>query len=86
MSMITPGAWARVRLHPDCPGDGRRPHHPAEEGRRVEVTTVDNDGEHSVFALFKGGVDCTSGPARTGASASGATSVPTSWSRAIRRG
>ena len=51
---ITPGTWARVRLHPDCPGDGRRPHHPAEEGCRVEVTTVDNDGDHIIFALFKG--------------------------------
>ena len=55
MSTITPGTWARVRLHPDCPGDGQRPHHPAEENCRVEVTTVDNDGDHSVFALFKGG-------------------------------
>ena len=49
------GSWARVRLHSDCPGDGRRPHHPAEDGARVEVTTVNNHGDHSVFALFKGG-------------------------------
>ena len=21
-----------MRLHPDCPGDGRPPHHPAEDG------------------------------------------------------
>jgi hypothetical protein len=47
-------SWARVRLHRDCPGDSR-PHHPAEENCRVEVTSVDNDGDHHVFALFKGG-------------------------------
>jgi hypothetical protein len=51
----TPGTWARVRLHLECPGDGRRPHHPAEENCRVEVTSIDNEGDHSVFALFKGG-------------------------------
>ena len=62
MSTITPGTWARVRLHPNCPGDGRRSHHPAEEGCRVEVTTVHNDGDHSVFALFKGRVDSYIGP------------------------
>jgi len=27
----------------------------AEDGARVEVTVVDRDGDHSVFALFKGG-------------------------------
>ena len=31
------------------------PHHPAEDGCRVEVTSVDNDGDHRVFALYKGG-------------------------------
>ena len=62
MSTITPGTWARVRLHPDCPGDGRRPHHPAEEGCRVEVTTIDNDGDDSAFALYKGHVREYVGP------------------------
>jgi hypothetical protein len=55
MNTITPGTWARVRLHPDCPGDGRRSHHPAEQDCRVEVTAVDKAGDHSVFALYKGG-------------------------------
>ena len=62
MSTITPGTWARVRLHPDCPGDGRRPHHPAEDGCRVEVTAVDEDGDHSAFALYKGRVVSFVGP------------------------
>ena len=62
MITIAPGSWARVRLHPDCPGDGRRSHHPAEEGCRVEVTTVDNDGDHSAFALYKGRVGSYAGP------------------------
>jgi hypothetical protein len=46
-----------VRLHDDCPGDGRRSHHPAEDGVRVEVTSVDrnDNGDHSVFALYRGG-------------------------------
>ena len=66
MSTITPGTWARVRLHPDCPGDGRRPHHPAEEGCRVEVTVVDMDGDHSVFALYKGRVEEYVGPRSEG--------------------
>ena len=56
MSTITSGTRARVRLHPDCPGDGRRPHHPAEEDWRVEVTTVNNDGDHGASALVEGGV------------------------------
>jgi len=33
---ITPGIWARVRLHPDCPGDMRPPrrdHTPKRPGR-----------------------------------------------------
>jgi hypothetical protein len=55
MNTITPGTWARVRLHPDCPGDDRRPHHPAEENCRVEVTAVNNDGDHSVLALYMSG-------------------------------
>ena len=54
MNTITP-APGRVRLHPDCPGDGRRPHHPTEDSCRVEVTVVDEDGDHSVFELYKGG-------------------------------
>ena len=62
MSTITPGTWARVRLHPDCPGDGRRTHHPAEDGCRVEVTAVDKDGDHSAFALYKGRVVSFVGP------------------------
>ena len=62
MSTITPGTWARVRLHPDCPGDGRRPCHPAEDGARVEVTVVDRDGDHCIFALYKGRVDSYAGP------------------------
>ena len=62
MSTITPGTWARVRLTPDCPGDGRRPHHPAEDGCRVQVTTVDNDADHGVFGLFKGRVGSYVGP------------------------
>ena len=57
MSTIPPGTWARVRLLSDCPGDGRRPHHPAEDTCRVQVTVVDlsDNGDHHVFALFKGG-------------------------------
>ena len=65
MSTITPGTWARVRLIPDCAGDGRRPHHPAEEGCRVEVTVVDTDadhGKHTVFGLYKGGGGTYVGP------------------------
>jgi hypothetical protein len=65
---IIEGAWARVRLHPDCPGDGRRPHHPAEDDCRVEVTTVDPDhkGDHHVFGLYKGGRSTYVGPGPTG--------------------
>jgi hypothetical protein len=58
MNTITPGSWARVRLLPDCPGDGRRRHHPVEEDRRVEVTSVGrtDSGDHNVFfVLCKGG-------------------------------
>ena len=62
MDTITRGTWARVRLHPDCPGDERRPHHPAEENCRVEVTAVNKAGEHSVFALYKGGGGTYVGP------------------------
>jgi hypothetical protein len=65
MNTVTAGSWARVRLRPDCPGDGRRPHHPAEEDCRVEVTSVgrtDMDGDHTVFALYKGGGGKVSGP------------------------
>lgn len=46
---------ARVRLLPNCPGDGRQPHHPAEQDVRVLVTAIDGEGDHSVFALYKGG-------------------------------
>ena len=66
MSDITPDTWARVRLHPDCPGDGREPRHPAEERCRVEVTTVGKPGDHSVFALYKGGGSSYRGPSRPG--------------------
>jgi len=52
---ITAGTWARVRLHRDCPGDGHRPHHTAEDGARVMVTVADGDDDHTVFALYKGG-------------------------------
>jgi hypothetical protein len=64
MSTITPGTWARVRLHPDCPGDGRRSHHPAEDGSRVEVTVVDDhkNGDHHIFGLYKGGGGSYRGP------------------------
>jgi hypothetical protein len=48
-------APARVRLRPDCPGDGSRPHHPAEDGIRVSVTAVGEPGDHGVFAPYKGG-------------------------------
>src|SRR3954453_9174513 len=54
-STIIAGTWARVRLHADCPGDGHRAHHLAENGVRVEVTAVGKPGDHSVFALYKGG-------------------------------
>ena len=62
MSTITRGTWARVRLHPDCPGDG--PHHPAEDGCRVQVTSVarGNGGDHTVFAPYKGRVVSFVGP------------------------
>jgi hypothetical protein len=56
---ISEGSWARVRLLPDCPGDGRRPHHPAEDTVRVRVTVAyepeDEHGDHRMFALYKGG-------------------------------
>ena len=55
MNTFTEGSWARVRLLPDCPGDERQPHHPAEEGCRVQVSTTDKPGDHSIFALYKGG-------------------------------
>src|SRR4051794_31907011 len=50
---ITPGTWALVCLLPDCPSDGHRPHHPAEDDCRVQVTAVDKTGDHTVFALYK---------------------------------
>jgi hypothetical protein len=62
MNTITEGSWARVRLLPDCPGDGRRPHHLAEENCRVEVTATNKDGDHCVFALYKGGGGKVPGP------------------------
>ena len=52
---IRENTWAIVRLLTDCAGDGR-PHHPAEDGARVMVTVADRDGDHSVFALYKGRV------------------------------
>jgi hypothetical protein len=44
-----------MRLLTNCCGDGRRPHHRAEEDCRVEVTATGRDGDHSVFALYGGG-------------------------------
>ena len=55
MNTIRPGTYALVRLRPDCTGDGRRDHHPAEENSRVLVTVVDAAGDHSAFGLYKGG-------------------------------
>jgi hypothetical protein len=83
---ITPGTWARVGLRPDCPGDGSRPHHPAEEDCRVEVRVTDRHktGDHHVFALCKGGGSYRD-QGVPAAWASAATSVPTSWSRSTRR-
>ena len=68
MNTITPGTWALVCLHPDCPGDGRRPHHPSEADCRVEVTAVHGEhrGDHRVFALYKGGGGSYRGPSRPG--------------------
>lgn len=51
---IGEGTWALVRLRPGCDG-GRKPHHPAEDRCRVKVTTSGHPGDHSVFALYKGG-------------------------------
>jgi hypothetical protein len=54
---IRENTWARVRLKPDCPGEPNKPHHPAEDTIRVEVTAVyeagGEHGDHHVFALFK---------------------------------
>ena len=44
-----------MRLKPGCPGDGHRPHRPAEDGVRVEVAATGKPGDPRVFALFKGG-------------------------------
>ena len=63
---ISAGTWARVRLHPGCLGDGRHPHHPAEDDMRVQVTVVGNPGDHSVFALYRGGVAKPAGGRRLG--------------------
>ena len=56
---ISENSWARVHLLPDCPGAGRRPHHPGEDTVRVQVTVVyaadTEHGDHRVFALYKGG-------------------------------
>src|SRR5438874_154762 len=51
---LHPQTWARVRLLPDCPGEERKPHHPAEDGARVFVTAVGNPGDHSAFGLYQG--------------------------------
>jgi hypothetical protein len=53
MNIFTEGSWARVSLVATCPGDGRRPHDPAEQGCRVQVTSDGHDGDHSVFALYQ---------------------------------
>jgi hypothetical protein len=50
---IRENTWAIVRLLATWAGDGRL-HHPAEDGSRVLVTVTDRDGDHSVFALYKG--------------------------------
>ena len=39
----------------DRPGSVRARVDPAEESIRVEVTAIDNAGDHNVFALYKGG-------------------------------
>jgi hypothetical protein len=48
-----------VHLRPECPGDGRRPHHPAEDTIRVFVTVVyeagGEHGDHHVFGLYHSG-------------------------------
>ena len=53
MHTFTEGPWGRVRLVMACPGDGRQPHHPSEQDCRVQVTSADHDGDHSVFALYQ---------------------------------
>ena len=55
-------------------------HHPAEDGVRVEVTATGKPGDHSVFALFKGGGGRVV-PRPVGGWVSGAIFVLTSWSR-----
>jgi hypothetical protein len=52
---IRENTWVRIRLKPGCPGEPHKPHHPAQDTIRAFVTSVDHDGDHSVFALFKGG-------------------------------
>ena len=49
---IRENTWVRIRLKPNCPGE---PHHLADDTMRAFVTMVGLDGDHSVFALFKGG-------------------------------
>ena len=79
-----PGTWARVRLQPDCPGDGRRPTiwPKRTAASRSRASTPRRRG---VFALYRGGGKSTWGRTRSAASASAATSGPTSWSRSTRR-
>ncbi len=50
---VDEGAWARVCLLAYCPGDGRRPHSPDEQGCRVQITSGGHSGNHSVFALYE---------------------------------
>ena len=52
---IQPGDWARVHHNPDCPGYRGHPHHPAEDGTRVQVSVVDADGQdHPIVGLYQG--------------------------------
>jgi hypothetical protein len=55
-SAVTPGSLVRVRYDPDCPGYRGHPHHPAEEGARVKITTVNEDlGEgHCIRGNYQG--------------------------------
>jgi hypothetical protein len=53
MIVFSEGSWARVRLAATCPGDGREPHRPAEQDCCVQVTSDGDDGDHSVFALYR---------------------------------
>jgi hypothetical protein len=74
---IREGSWVRVRLRPGCDG-GRRPHHPAEDQMRGQVSSVDHAGDHSVFMLYRGGGSNV--PRPEGGLGVAVHSAPTSWS------